>query len=232
MHWEARLSGEDFDLSQAKRLCNNQRISINKVDEQWFLSSSEFEGLKDASEVHSRAKKIAVTLSGALNILNGYKGSLSVDSVHKLSPEGKRSVTILAEPVNFTIRTSFTATLTKSDGTVETRSSEDPTNSWMELSFENKKVSKIFRLTSMEWDWVNMYRIYEVIQSDVGKKTNEWISGTDLERFKHSANSVEVAGDASRHGKEKTQPPKNPMEIKEAKILMRGLVTAWLDSKK
>jgi len=56
-------------------------------------------------------------------------------------------------------------------------------------------------------------------------------SPTDLKRFKHSANSVSVGGDVSRHGKELTSPPANPMSVEEASAYVTYLLSAWLGAK-
>lgn len=83
--------------------------------------------------------------------------------------------------------------------------------------------------------WVNMYRIHEVIEADVGSenalKRQCWGSAQDLKRFKHSANSVTVGGDSARHGKEVEQPPKHPMSVDEAADYLNYVLQSWLSSK-
>lgn len=82
---------------------------------------------------------------------------------------------------------------------------------------------------------VGMYRIYEVIEADSGGesalKKRGWGPEQDLKRFKHSANSVSVAGDSARHGKELAQPPKQPMSIDDAASYLNYVVHEWLSSK-
>lgn len=56
-------------------------------------------------------------------------------------------------------------------------------------------------------------------------------SPEDLKRFKHSANSVTVAGDHARHGRELEQPPKKPMTPEEAIAYLNYVAQAWLASK-
>ncbi len=58
-----------------------------------------------------------------------------------------------------------------------------------------------------------------------------WCEGSDLKRFKRSANSVTVAGDDARHGKEWQVPPPNPMSLEEASAYVEQLVRRWLESK-
>lgn len=83
--------------------------------------------------------------------------------------------------------------------------------------------------------WVGMYRIHEVIEADVGSERalikRDWGSEKDLKRFKHSANSVAVAGDSARHGREVEQPPKHPMSVDEAAAYLNYVLQSWLSSK-
>jgi hypothetical protein len=83
--------------------------------------------------------------------------------------------------------------------------------------------------------WVGLYRIHEVVEHDVGGREAliklGRVSKQQLKRFTHSSNSVAAAGDQARHGKEITQPPKNPMSLEEAKAFVMGLLTAWFNSK-
>jgi hypothetical protein len=58
-----------------------------------------------------------------------------------------------------------------------------------------------------------------------------WSLPSDLNRFKHSANSVQVAGDKARHGKETTHPPKNPMSLDQAAAYLRYLLESWISAK-
>src|SRR6266849_8946952 len=79
--------------------------------------------------------------------------------------------------------------------------------------------------------WVELYRLYEVIESDIGRPVivaNGWVSDRDIGRFKHTANSVEAAGDEARHGKEETDPPARPLSLAEARTLIDRLLSGWL----
>jgi hypothetical protein len=83
--------------------------------------------------------------------------------------------------------------------------------------------------------WVGMYRLYEVIEANVGgERSMQHLncgSGDALKRFKHSANSVAIAGDAARHGKECGLPPTNPMSLEEARAYLNYMLETWLASK-
>jgi len=82
---------------------------------------------------------------------------------------------------------------------------------------------------------VALYRIYEIIEADVRDvseiEKRGWATKKSIKRFKHTANSPAVIGDNSRHGVERSTPPKDPMLPTEAKSLIEGIVLNWLRSK-
>jgi hypothetical protein len=48
--------------------------------------------------------------------------------------------------------------------------------------------------------------------------------------FKQTADHQDASGADSRHARNKQQPPKSPMQIDQARAMIRKLVTAWLES--
>ena len=97
-------------------------------------------------------------------------------------------------------------------------------------------MAKAFRLIGNGAnDWVSLYRLFEVIASDIGGideiDSNGWATKASLKRFKHTANSPAAAGDLARHGAESTAPPASPMDLSEAKALVTYIFHEWLRKK-
>lgn len=78
--------------------------------------------------------------------------------------------------------------------------------------------------------WSELYLLFELVQAEVGSKMYErgWISKSDANQFTHTANSYSVLRTASRHGKDRGDPPRNPMQLATAVGLVRALVLPWL----
>lgn len=94
------------------------------------------------------------------------------------------------------------------------------------LALKNIAVAKVLRLSNREMDWVNLYRIYEIIKEDAGIKTTP-----EVDRFKGSANNSFVTGDNSRHGKIKSKEPKKTMHISEAEQFIKRISRKWMTDK-
>jgi hypothetical protein len=93
--------------------------------------------------------------------------------------------------------------------------------------------------------WPGLYRIFEVIQSDLGSNkpgrdaivSNGWATQDQIERFRFSANSPKTSGLKARHGDETaTHAPKgfhlSPMPVSEARDLIKRILSSWLEVKK
>jgi hypothetical protein len=113
-----------------------------------------------------------------------------------------------------------------------------PSRKIVSVGIADEAVGKALSLLSKPdaLTWVGLYRIHEMVESDIGggRKLARmgWASARQQERFTHSANSVAVAGDAARHGRELGMPPRNPMSLDEAIAYCKYLVQAWIDSKR
>lgn len=73
----------------------------------------------------------------------------------------------------------------------------------------------------------------DVILSDVGGVIwkASWSAESDAPRFKHTADGESVQGDEARHGRERTEPPADPMSLTDADVLIRNIMRGWLASK-
>ncbi len=106
------------------------------------------------------------------------------------------------------------------------RGSQPYISEFIPLALSDKTVAKALRLCSRELDWVNLYRIYEVISEDVGGMT-----GKDIKIFKGSANNSKVTGDFSRHGKSNVGTPEETMRLADAQHLIKSKVREWVNKK-
>jgi hypothetical protein len=103
------------------------------------------------------------------------------------------------------------------------------------FSEKNSNFAKIIRLLGRDCpnvNWVDLYRIYELILAD---KQNRYLFSVytkdEWGRFKRTANSPypEHAGDDSRHGFLKGKPMKDPLPIEEARTMILRACQKWIE---
>src|SRR5208282_6883640 len=95
-----------------------------------------------------------------------------------------------------------------------------------------------------DWDsWVGLYRIFEVVESDLGggaagRKAivaNKWATDGKIKRFRFTANSFAELGKDARHGDETATHPPSPapasMPQPEAQALVEAILNGWIKSK-
>jgi hypothetical protein len=102
-----------------------------------------------------------------------------------------------------------------------------------ELSAYDGIASKILRFmaTPDANQWTGLYRVLEVIEEEEGGESaliaKGWTSAKQAKRFDRSANSPSASGDAARHGRDRYDPPKNPMTLEEGQAYVLMLVQSW-----
>ncbi len=106
------------------------------------------------------------------------------------------------------------------------RGSKPDISKFIPLALDDKTVAKALRLCSRELDWVNLYRIYEVISEDIGGLISK-----EIKIFKGSANNSKVTGDHSRHGKINVGTPEETMRLADAQHLIKSKVREWVYNK-
>lgn len=81
-------------------------------------------------------------------------------------------------------------------------------------------------------DWINLYKIYELIGRAVGKKSNIpkklGFSDSRVNLFTKSANRTEISGDGARHAVQPGVVSKGGMSLDEAKVFVKELVQRYL----
>jgi hypothetical protein len=231
MTFEARIAG---DPSELRLLASSLRgdTTVVEVNGEFLLQSARLDACADARAALVVAQLICHELTGVVTALLGSAKAIESDVIYTPTIHG-RDVHVQLKPGKIVLR-GFPATLrvTHADGTVEERGPVASSTKWLEKAATDGATSKILRLLGNgHLGWVELYRLLEALEDAAGHSaTAQWSSAKDIRRFKHTANSVAAAGDEARHGKERTDPPKEPMSLGEARALVIDLVKRWLSS--
>lgn len=240
--WQVPVQGWSSDLEHLARhfASTPYRVSKDERDGGFLYESDSFAACQTSEEVLKLANDELCVLSGVLKMMRDSPEPLRAGAVYRRNAAGGRDIFVhIQETLQLRAELGeVTVTVTDADGNVITRPAPPPsTVTIAQLAATDSSVAKAMRLLAApdHKSWVGMYRIHEVIEADVGSenalKKRGWGSAQDLKRFKHSANSVTIAGDSARHGKEVEQPPKHPMSVDEAAAYLNYVLQSWLSSK-
>lgn len=241
--WQVQLEGDKRDVEFLSKIfaTGPRKVIRDEQGPGYLYESDSFHSCSTSEEVEQLAEGELAVLSGILKLERDARDGLKYGAVYRRNANGGRDIFVrIRESLQLRVEMgAVTATVTDAAGNVIAQPPPPPPRSaaLLQLSAGDAAVAKVLRLLSAPdaMTWVSLYRIHEVIEDDVGGQhkleKQGWGSADDLRRFKHSANSVQVGGDKSRHGKEPHVPPKNPMTLAEAEAYAKYIVQAWLTSK-
>jgi hypothetical protein len=197
------------------------------------MTNKEFENLTSVDEVRYLSTEIIELINGIAFLLYAKKGTIFSNSISKQNNQGGNDG--FAFPETLILNSSVkqpSISLTNEDGSSYHSSPLSTVQNLLSSAKTNPIKAKIFRLYSTgNLDWVSLYRLFEVVYSDVGKQIYSWINKDTIKNFKHTCNSIDAIGDASRHGLEKEDPPKNPISLIDAQNLVKLIIDKYLEIK-
>ena len=177
-------------------------------------------------------------INGAAKLYRDNFRGIAEDGIVLVEDDGKRHHYLYLEATS-TIRSKMSAkaTVVKSGGTECPIDQLSCLESWLRIAQRQKVVADALHFYQ-EDSWINLYKVYEIIEEDVGKVkkcsrivNNGWATKSDISRFKQTAQSRAVLGDYARHAADKYKPPARPMSLSEAKSLVRNILMKWLITK-
>jgi hypothetical protein len=230
MKWLVLLDVKKSDFDNLSNLLrSSDEFSLMAENGEYYLTSSRWESLTNVSDVYLEATKPLQDISAIARIHFTRFPLLKPDIICEVDEEGKRQRWVaLSAPISVD-SSSFSIKLEGGQDIIRNLEFE----SWMKLAEEDEIVKNVFRqITDFEHNWINLYKVYEIVNKDAGKKKIEqWITKDKISQFTHTANSQSAIGDDARHGVDKHTPPKEPMSLYEADALIMTLLQKWLQWK-
>jgi hypothetical protein len=237
MTWIVQLAGDTSDLAALAQSFTGRDFNISHDGQGYVLASARFAPSDSAKDVHQKAQEMVHILNGASCLGLDAKQPITVGSVHRRGEDGRPDIHVFLESQSLQLRTTPpTVRINRADGTVGVSHPADRVREWSALALSDDAVANVLRiLASGSLDWVNLYRIWEIIAKDVGGldsiDSKGWSSKAAMKLFKRTANSPGALGLEARHGAETKDPPAKPMELSEARTLINSIIHAWLRAK-
>lgn len=230
MEWYVGIKGDNFDLEDLSKSLNSPEYCITKKGEDYILKSTHFNSLEKEDDVRNKAKEILSLINGSAWLFLKMREPLEEVRVCRINDDGKIKCSVVFSD-SFRARDRFKVHLITKDGEVQEIDQADPISEFIATSQHEENVATVLKLLGDHpKDWVNLYRILEVVGDDVGgtRKIAKkgWATKKAIKRFKHTANFV------ARHGTKKIKQPKNPMMPSEAESLIKTIINSWIQSKK
>jgi hypothetical protein len=230
-----QITGEEPDLRFLAETFTGSDLKVSEEGEIYVISSERFEGLDDANAVKDVGLIMAAILNGVCRLARNGTEPIVIGNALYQDEAGGLHYHVLPEVGEIRLR-GVPATLTAMLNGDGDHTSPEPVKTWALLALRDPEVAKVLRINAVApLDWVNLYRILEIISKDVGGLkvivSRKWMPQRSVSLFKRTANSADVLGLEARHGIQNDKAPSNPMTITEARKLVRILTWHWLQSK-
>jgi hypothetical protein len=225
MTWMVQLKGDPPGLAALAQSLTGDDIRVSHNGQDYVLMSDYFASCDKASAVHQKAEEMIVYINGASRLVWDSMQPIRVSKiVYRRREDGILDTFIVSDPL--VVRCQATGFFQNANSVSQ----------WVKLARKHEAIAKVLRIVAEgTLDWVNLYRILEIIGKDVGSLRSiikkGWATKLSMDLFKHTANSPEVSGLEARHGASEENPPQNPMAISEARSLINSIICAWLRSK-
>lgn len=240
--WQVQILGYVSDLEHLVRhfVTGPQRVLRDQIDSGFIYESDVFLSENDPHEVLSLARAELQVLSGVLRFTRNSLQPLKAGAVFRLRQDGVRDTFVFSHGVTGVhIEVGEPSVhILDVDGKPVPQPVNIPQSVRLSLlALNDPEVAKAMRLlaSSTYSKWVEMYRLYEVVEESVGGQRElvkrNWCAVDAIRRFKHTANSVSALGDESRHGREDTNPPRDPMTHDEGTAFLNCILQSWFAEK-
>jgi hypothetical protein len=221
--WLVEVQGNRAELAELADQFDSARLSVRKEGESYYLRSSEdFDGLSDASQVHTQATELLLLLSGAANLYAGAGETVTPGVVIWQRDDGIQDQFIAMGAA--TVRARGKVLLGGTEPTHPTVG-----ESWLSLARQDDNVLDGLRFFQENPSWWSLRKAYEVIERDEfgqQSKVAKVLSTPEQEirRFKKWA-------DYYVHGGRRNHPDSDhfpPLALEEADSFLRDLLKKWL----
>jgi len=232
--WLVELRGHVFDLRDLADLFTTPDLLVVREGEEFCLKSTAFDALASEDDVYAKAKSLMPSLNGIASVyVTGYRNVGISGGIISIDAGGTRKRYIY-EAVTEEIR--LKASVDVAGGVAVARGPTEA-DAAIKAAFTEEVLSRALQFFSLEKNWVNLYKVLDAIEEDMGSADavmkKGWVSASEIDRFTGTANNHNAAKGNARHGYVSKRPmKKKPMTLAEAEQLIRTLLTQWLKTKK
>lgn len=230
--WVLPLKGHVFDLEDLPIYLDGSPVTVVKRQEGYFLQISTSVAVPSYERVVELANDFLGLINGAASVLlHGHRPiELEGGAYYGIDAQGEIAHTVIqvgtaearCEAGHMTVVVGGVPQQDHRKGQMASLVSEATRN--------RAKADALALVGRPSPSWSELYLIFELVEANVGGRmySEGWIGKTEAKLFGRTANSYTALGRAGRHGKDRGDPPAQPMQQADASLLMRNLVLAWL----
>jgi hypothetical protein len=227
--WRVQLAGHEFDLEDLPQWFTSPRLKVvRESDATYWLESADWDHLTEAVGVRAEADRLIPGLNGAARLLKSSYRNVQVGG-HVVDREtSSQHAVVVVDTVE--VRTKASAVVVRQGGHV-VEPPAPPSDAWMNVAAGDADAQEALAIWgSRPRDWVNLYRVYEIVRSRADIVASGWATRSELSRFTRTANDPALGGPDARHGRFATGPQPKAVSLADGVTLIERVLAAWLNS--
>jgi hypothetical protein len=233
--WRVKLEGDDLDVGHLLKRFTAPELRVVRTEGEGasWLESSTFDGYEDQVKVREAAIQLVERINGAARLKwRRHRNVIVGSELEKLTDEGVQRHTIVAvDTIEVRARVMPVTVVVGDEVPAPAEPGSLDTDRWLELAGRDSDVDEALLLWgSKPNDWVNLYKVYEIVRRRADIVRSGWATRTQVDRFTRTANDPVGGGADARHARSRAQPSPNPMSREEGTDLIGRILERWLDS--
>lgn len=230
--WVVPLKGHEFDLEDLPIYLDGSPVTVVKREANYFLQLSTSVAGATYERVGDLAADFLALVNGAASVLiHGYRLiELEGGAFYGIDANGEIAHTVI-QVDTAEVRCKGGHVTIAINGVAQPDHRRSSMGSLLrEASHNRAKADALTLVGRPSPNWSELYLVFELVEANVGGRmfADGWIGRTEANLFTRTANSYTALGMAGRHGKDRGDPPAEPMQQQAAVTLMRSLVAGWL----
>jgi hypothetical protein len=228
--WRVRLNGELFDLEDLPRMFSAPGLRVIVEGDAYFLEAAAFDREADQGAVFAEAERLLPTINGAARLVhpNHRNVSLSGQVVEPGAPDEPTNNHMFVKAGTVTARAKVFIPTILVEGAEPPPPGSAVTDRWARLASADAGAAKALTFWSKPHDWVNLYKVYEIVGKKKAIVDAGWATEAEVSAFTGSANHQKASGDDARHSRLPGDRPKRVITLAEADAFVAHLLTSWL----
>jgi hypothetical protein len=214
--WTVVLVGAPADLEELEAL----EGGVGREGADFVFRSADLNPLTEAVAVEQAAVQRIEVLKGLLRVMIGDQRvrTVTTNGMYREEEDGTKKFIVLLEP----------AGLEWQGGIIGDK------KALVAAALKNPQIAWALQLFAGEPTPSTLYKVFEVIESDMGKQmvTLGWTTHAAITRFTGTIHSVDHLGVHARHGVQDHPPlpADKVMSVREMRAFIRNLLVRWLES--
>ncbi|WP_416562769.1 hypothetical protein [Nocardia testacea] len=229
MTLKAWLDGDRYDLQHLVALLPAGAIRVVQEGDGFFLTSTELDACSGGADIEEIASRALGHLNGIGRLMDPRFRPVSLSRRYD---DGRNAVVFVDAAVAIGFRVTAEVVVVDADGVAKAPPAPIAPR-YLELA-SDPDVSDVLRILgrSAELSFADMYKVHEIIQTRVGRLSDQnWgISANKEQSFTASADDPAISGEKARHARRKggTLKQSRWMSESDARSFIVQVVECWL----